>query len=169
MALHPAIAIARLPASAPTWGGLLPVVVRLCSFAWSEKSCLLRLHFHINCPPACMERGKGWMGSFHGEEERGVRLGGAQPELLIPDFPEIKVCISCARVAVMRSLHCYRGKDMHRFTLQPLRFLGRPPSLPSLMYLPSSSVGGNQPLCQPMYHCPVQVNVERRGLKHHNL
>ena len=75
------------------------------------------------------------MGSVHGEEERGVRLGGAQPELLIPDFPEIKVCISFLRVAVMRSLHCYRGKDMHRFTLQPLRFLGRPPpSLPSCIF-----------------------------------
>ena len=57
-------------------------------------------------------------------------------------------------------------KDMHRFTL-PLRFLGRPRSLSQLRYLPSSSVGG-QPLCQPMYHWPIQV-LGRRGLTNHLL
>ena len=126
----------------------LPGVGALC--AWSEKSCLLRLHFHINCPAALLpDAAPNLEGRLDGSTARRRSLpAGAQPELLIQEFPEIKRCISLparARAcrAVMRSWHCYRGKICigslcRRDFLAPAAGLpASPPSLKRIYHLPA--------------------------------
>ena len=97
-------ASARLPPlrspHLPGVGGLLPApaVVELPVPGQKNRAFFDCIFTLTVCPPAWREAKGGW-GPWGGARRRGggVRLGGAQPELLIPDFPEIKVCISCAR------------------------------------------------------------------------
>ena len=80
--------------------------------AWSEKSCPLRLHFHINCPPACLVPGGegGWGPQRRGEAARGElnqnffdsRLSRNQNVHFLPRVDAI--------IALLP------WKDMHRFT-----------------------------------------------------
>ena len=80
----------------------LPGVGALC--AWSEKSCL-RLHFHINCPAALLPDAAPnleWRLDGSTARRRRSLPAGAQPELLIQEFPEIKRCISLPRARVGR-------------------------------------------------------------------
>ena len=112
--------------------------------AWSEKSCLLRLHFHINCPPALLpDAAPNLEGRVDGSTARRRRSREPACESSTRTFD--------SRISRNQKVHfpqCTRArvsggdaimallpwKDMHRFTLPP-RFLGPlsrapPPPLP---------------------------------------